>query len=116
MSDPTPTPPAAWLDRDSASQAIQQMSYDDLLFLNARIIDRLKLMDQARSTVEMAQFNVGDRVVFPDHSGQPRRGVVLKLNKKTASIHTDDGQRWNVPPGAVETGQSRQATRGLGII
>jgi hypothetical protein len=25
--------------------------------------------------------------------------VVLRLNKKTASIRTDDGQRWNVYPG-----------------
>lgn len=102
MNDSSPSPPAAWLDRDSASQAIQQRSYDDLLFMNARIIDRLKLMDQARSTVEMAQFNVGDRVVFPDHSGQPRRGVVVRLNKKTASIQTDDSQRWNVPLGLLK--------------
>lgn len=87
-----------WLDRDTAVEAIRQLGEDDLVFLNDQIIDRLKLLAQARSTVELARFSVGDRVGFQGKDGRPCEGVIIRLNKKTASITTDDGRRWNVSP------------------
>lgn len=90
-----------WLDRDAATEAIRNMKEEDLRFLNARIVERLKLIAQARSTVEMARFSVGQRVSFPDHDGQTLEGAILRLNKKTVSIVTDGGQRWNVSPALV---------------
>jgi hypothetical protein len=86
-------------DRDGAAEAIRRMGEDDLRFLNRLICERLKLIAQARSTVMLAHFSVGDRVAFRTSAGQNKIGVVLRLNKKTASIRTDDGQRWNVHPG-----------------
>jgi hypothetical protein len=47
----------------------------------------------------LAQFSVGDRVSFPSTCGERKLGVIVRLNKKTASIATDDGQHWNVHPG-----------------
>lgn len=85
-------------DRAAAVEAIRRMSEDDLRFLNRLIVERLKLIGQARSTTMLARFNLGDRVSFPCVTGERKTGVIVRLNKKTASIATDDGQRWNVHP------------------
>ncbi len=87
------------MDRAAAVDVILRMNEDDLRYLNRLIVERLKLIGQARSTVMLANFNVGDRVSFQAPSGQRKSGIIFRLNKKTASITTDDGQRWNVHPG-----------------
>jgi hypothetical protein len=87
------------LDRAAAVEAIRRMNEEDLRFLNRLIVERLKLIGQARSTTMLARFNVGDRVSFQSTSGERKVGVIFRLNKKTASIATDDGQHWNVHPG-----------------
>ena len=49
---------------------------------------------------------------FSYASGQPilrmtaldgwyKHGIVQRLNKKTASVHTDEGQNWKVSPGLL---------------
>ncbi|MBN1591045.1 MAG: hypothetical protein JW888_16145 [Pirellulales bacterium] len=86
------------MDRAAAAEAIRKWSEDDLRYLNRLIVERLKLIHQARSTVMLANFNVGDRVRFPTGAGDEKTGVIIRLNKKTASIATDDGHRWNVHP------------------
>lgn len=86
-------------NRAEAVEAIRRMGEDDLRFLNRIIVDRLKLIQQARSTVMMSQFHVGDRVRFDDSSGEAKTGVVIRLNKKTAGILADDGIEWKVYPG-----------------
>ena len=91
----------------AAAEAIRRMSEDDLRFLNRLIVERLKLISQARSTTMLARFNLGERVSFPTNTGERKTGVIIRLNKKTASIATDDGQQWNVHPSflmAVEPG------------
>ena len=88
-----------WINRADAAEAIRKLNEDDLHFLNRLIVERLKLISQARSTVMLAHFSVGDRVSFPAATGDWKVGVIIRLNKKTASIATDDGQRWNVHPG-----------------
>ena len=85
-------------DRESAVAAIRRMNEDDLRFLNRLIVERLKLLAQARSTSMLSRFSVGDRVSFPGASGEQKHGVIIRLNKKTATIATDDGQQWNVHP------------------
>lgn len=87
--------------RDAVADVIRQLGEADLLFLNHLIIDRLKLIAQARSTVMLARFGVGDRVAFTLSGGERKTGIIKKLNKKTASILTDDGHHWNVPPGLL---------------
>ena len=74
------------------------MGEDDLLFLNRMVIERLNLLAQARSTVQLAQFTEGDRVEFTTNDGTVKCGVVVRLNKKTASLRTDDAQSWKVSP------------------
>ena len=86
-------------DRAAAAETIRRMGEEDLRFLNRLIVERLKLIGQARSTTMLARFSVGDRVSFQSTSGERKAGVIIRLNKKTASIATDDGQQWNVHPG-----------------
>ena len=85
-------------DREGAAEAIRRMSEDDLRYLNRLIVERLKLIAQAHSTVEFARFAKGDHVGFKSPSGEPKFGVITKLNKKTATILTEDEQHWNVHP------------------
>jgi hypothetical protein len=85
-------------DRDGAAEAIRRLGEEDLLYLNHLIVERLKLIAQARSTSLMAAFGPGDRVEFQNQSGARKTGSVLQLHKKTASIQTDDGQLWKVHP------------------
>ena len=44
------------------------------------------------------KYSVGSRVSFPGHSGERHTGVIVRLNKKTASVVTYEGQQWNVHP------------------
>ena len=87
------------VDRAAAVEAIRRMNEEDLHFLNRLIVERLKLIGQARSTAMLARFGVGDRVSFQSTSGERKIGVIVRLNKKTASIAVDNGQQWNVHPG-----------------
>ena len=85
-------------DREAAAEAIRRLGEEDLRYLNRLIVDRLKLISQARSTLLLARFSVGQQVTFQAPSGAHKTGIILKLNKKTATIQTDDGDRWNVHP------------------
>lgn len=87
------------LDRNSVVEAIKNLNEADLSFLNHLIVERLKLISQAKSTRLMADFCAGDRICFQGPDGQLKKGIILRLNKKTASIRTDDGHMWNVHPG-----------------
>src|SRR5205814_2184052 len=48
---------------------LTQLCEDELLDLNRRIVERLRLMRSARQLVELAQFTVGIRVEFTTHDG-----------------------------------------------
>ena len=77
---------------------IKDLNEEELIYLNRLIVERLKLISQAKSTFEMAKFNIGELVQFEDNDGNTITGRVIKLNKKTVSILTEDRQRWNVAP------------------
>lgn len=86
------------LDRELFLQALRHMGEQDLLFLNRMVVERLNLLAQAKSTVQLAQFAQGDRVEFTTQDGIVKHGMVVRLNKKTANLRTDDAQNWKVSP------------------
>ena len=94
------------VDRFSAVEAIKRLGEEDLLFLNRLIVERLKLLSQARATTLMISFTRGDRVGFQAPDGRMLEGIVQRLNKKTISVTTDDGHQWNVAPGLLRLIQS----------
>ncbi len=85
-------------DSKRIEEFIKDLNEEELLYLNRLIVERLKLMSQASSTFEMAKFNIGELVEFEDNNGNTITGRVLKLNKKTVAVLTDERQRWNVAP------------------
>lgn len=89
------------IDRVSAVEAIKRLNEEDLRFLNRMIVERLQLISQARATMLMTSFTKGDRVGFQAPDGRMVEGMVLRLNKKTISVATDDGHQWNVAPGLL---------------
>ena len=76
---------------------IDNLTEDELLALNRRVIARLKLIQQHSTLNSMIKFEVGQRVSF-DPDGRVRTGVLIKFNPKTVVVLTDDGQRWKVSP------------------
>lgn len=94
------------VDRISAVEGIKRLGEEDLLFLNRLIVERLKLISQARATTLMTSYTKGDRVGFQAPDGRMLEGMVLRLNKKTVTVATDAGHQWNVAPGLLRLVQS----------
>jgi hypothetical protein len=54
----------------------------------------------------MTSFAKGDQVGFQAPDSGMLEGMLLRLNKKTVSIATDDGHQWNVAPSLLRLTQS----------
>jgi len=77
---------------------IDDLTYEQLINLNHKIVERLKFMDSMHTHNEMMQFNPGDKVTFEPRNREKQTGTLVKFNKKTVTVLTDDGQSWNVAP------------------
>ena len=77
---------------------INRLTEAELIDLNNRIVERLRFLNQARAHTHMLEFSVGDKVSFQPDGREPLFGVLTKYNKKTVTIITEQGQRWNVSP------------------
>jgi len=53
---------------------------------------------QLRAHTSMLEFKVGERVSFEAEDGRRITGMLVRYNKKTVSLVTDEGHRWNVSP------------------
>ncbi len=86
---------------------IDHLTEPELIDLNQRIVQRLRLIRQIHAHKAMLQFRIGDRITFELENRVPVFGTLTRYNKKSVTVITDDGQRWNVSPGLlrrVETG------------
>jgi len=77
---------------------ITKFSEAQLVELNHRIVARLRTLQEARMTQQMQSFRVGDRVSFHAPGHDPKTGIVIKCNRKTVTVITDDQHQWNVAP------------------
>ena len=77
---------------------IDSLTYDELVELNQKIIARLKFLDTMHAHKEMMQFNPGDQVCFEPPGRGTLFGTLVKYNKKTVTVITESGQKWNVSP------------------
>lgn len=85
-------------DIRNIEEFIKTLDEKELLYLNRLVVERLKLLAQQKSTTQMSRFNIGERVCFIDTFGKEQKGIIVKLNKKTISVKTDNGENWNVAP------------------
>ncbi len=77
---------------------IDALTESELIDLNHRIVARLRFLRQLDAHATMLEFRIGERVTFHPEGRIPVTGMIIRYNKKTVSILTDDGQRWNVAP------------------
>lgn len=77
---------------------IDDMPEDVLITLHNLIVNRLNTLQRQRARQSMEDFRPGDVVNFRTEDGQTVTGVLVRLNKKTVTVHTESGARWNVAP------------------
>ena len=85
---------------------IDHLTEAELIDLNRRIVRRLRLMSQVRAHKAMLEFRIGDRVTFDPEGGTPVFGILTRHNKKSVTVITDDGHRWNVSPRFLRLAES----------
>jgi hypothetical protein len=79
---------------------IDGLTYEELLNLNHRIVERLKMLEAMQAHVDMMAFNLGTRVSFDSQHGR-QLGTLVKYNRKTVTVLSDDGRQWRVSPGLL---------------
>jgi hypothetical protein len=81
---------------------IDALTEAELIDLNNRIVERLRFLNQMRSHKRMLDFRIGDRVSFQPEGRPAVSGILTRYNKKTVTVVTDGGERWNVSPGLLQ--------------
>ena len=82
---------------------IDKLTETELVDLNNRIVERLRFLNHLRAHAEMLEFKIGDRVSFQP-AGRPLViGMLTRYNRKSVTVITDDGHRWNVSPNLLRT-------------
>lgn len=81
---------------------IDKLTEAELIELNHRIVERLKFLDSVRAHAEMMEFSVGEKVGFHPSGRGMVVGILVKYNRKTVTVLTEDGERWNVSPHVIE--------------
>ncbi|MDQ8209410.1 hypothetical protein QEH52_17920 [Coraliomargarita sp. SDUM461003] len=79
-------------------ESLQKWSDDELRALNHAIVDHLKQRRAVQARMEMTRFQRGCKVEFWSSEGDLIEGTVIKFNKKTVSVLTEEGTQWNVSP------------------
>ncbi len=87
------------------SVGIDELTKEELIELNHEIVERLRLPRQMRDHTAMLRFSIGQRVSFADADGQSVSGVLTRYNKKTVTVISEDGHRWNVAGIAARIGR-----------
>jgi hypothetical protein len=77
---------------------IDKLTEAELIDLNNRIVERLRFLHQMRAHARMLDFKIGDRVSFQPQGHPVVVGMLTRYNRKTVTVITDTGQRWNVAP------------------
>lgn len=89
---------------------INQITEAELIDLNHRIVARLRVLRQLEAHVTMLEFRIGERVRFQPEGRARVTGMITRYNKKTVSVLTDDGHRWNVSPQFLERAEPEVCT------
>jgi len=77
---------------------IDRLTEAELIDLNHRIVERLRFLHQARSHKRMLDFAIGERVSFQPEGRELIVGILTRYNKRTVTVITEAGERWNVAP------------------
>jgi hypothetical protein len=81
----------------------------DLIELNRRVAERIRALRQERCASIMTEFGVGDRVSFHPECGHDVIGTVIRMNRKSVTVVSTDGQHWRVAPGFLKKASSEHS-------
>ena len=79
---------------------IDGLSLEELMQLNHRVVERIKMLQSMQAHVDMMAFNLGTKVSFDTDQGRVV-GTLVKYNRKTVNVVTDDGRHYRVTPGLL---------------
>jgi ribosomal protein L21E len=90
----------------------------ELIDLNHKIVARLHFLREMRTHTQMLEFRVGDRVCFQPDGRAVLSGMVTRYNKKTVTVVTERGERWNVSPALLQQagGSQKAESEGRNVI
>lgn len=77
---------------------VRELNYPELVVLNRMVVERIRMIQKARTLVSMSRFHVNDRVIWTGRDGSVRTGVIIRLNQRTATIKTAMDEYWKVSP------------------
>lgn len=89
---------------------IDRLTEAELIDLNHRIVQRLRFLQQMRSHTRMLEFSIGDRVEFQPDGHPLVSGMLTRYNKKTVTVVTPSGHRWNVAPQFLRRASEKDIT------
>ena len=95
---------------------IDTLTEPELIDLNNRIVARLRFLSQMRTHAQMLDFRIGDRVTFQPDGQRAVVGMLTRYNRKTVTVITDDGQRWNVSPTLVRRDRSSGSASAPNVV
>jgi hypothetical protein len=93
---------------------IDALTEAELVDLNNRIVERLRFLHQMRAHGQMLQFKIGDRVAFQPGGHPMVVGMLTRHNRRTVTVITDSGQRWNVAPALLRRAEGPVAAQDPG--
>lgn len=91
---------------------IDELTEEELISLNHRIVERLKFLESFHNHKEMMQFSPGEQVSFQPPGRDRQIGILTKFNKKTVTVITESGQKWNVSPHLLSKVKKVKPTKG----
>ena len=80
---------------------IDSLTEAELIDLNNRVVTRLRFLDESRAHARMLEFRIGDRVTFQPDDRPEVVGTLTRYNRKSVTVISDSGQRWNVSPSVL---------------
>lgn len=77
---------------------IDSLSMAELEELNDRVVERLKYLDTVKAQQAMMEFKLGTQVSFDSPKHGRVFGTIIKFNRKTVAVLSEDRRQWRVPP------------------
>lgn len=77
---------------------IDRLTQEELIDLNHRVVARIRFLNELNAHRSMLEFRIGERVAFDPPGRPPVTGVLVKYNRKSVTVLSEDGGQWNVAP------------------
>jgi hypothetical protein len=73
---------------------LNNLSFQELKWLNQMVLKRIKFIHHLNTMGSLSKLHIGDKVKWTDYDGMERKGVIIRINAKTASVQSDDDNGW----------------------